>query len=102
MNRADLTPHTLRIRVVNGKVEVTNTTRPAPDVEMDHKVEYLKVTADGLEYGNMNGMRPMGMIVNAGKRSGNVLEGTSGFRGIVLPLPGGMMPPTIYFRLEKR
>lgn len=65
-------------------------------------VDYLKVLADGLEFGNMNGMRPMGMIVNSGKLNGTVLEGETQFRGIVLPLPDGHMPPVTRFRLEKQ
>jgi hypothetical protein len=92
----------LRIAIVDGKVVAETAFWPEPGVEIKRKVEYLKVTPDGLEFGNMNGMRPMGMIVNEGKRSGDVLEGTSGFRGIRLQLPGGFTPPPIYFRLVKQ
>jgi hypothetical protein len=31
-----------------------------------------------------------------------VLEGEEGFRGIVLPLPTGHMPPVLNFRLVRR
>jgi predicted alpha/beta superfamily hydrolase len=102
MNPEARTPELLRIAVVDGKVVAENAFWPEPGVEIKRNVEYLKVTAHGLEFGNMNGMRPMGMIVNEGKRNGNVLEGTSGFRGIRLPLPDGFMPPPIYFRLVKQ
>ena len=102
MNPAAKTPEHLSIRVVNGQVIAELSHEPEPGVVLKRTIEYLKVTSDGLEFGNMNGMRPMGMIVNSGKRTGNVLEGTSGFRGIRLPLPDGHMPPPIYFRLEKQ
>jgi hypothetical protein len=92
----------LRIRVVGGKVTAQSFFSPEPGVEMTQPIEYLKVTKDGLEFGHMNGMRPMGMIVSTGKRTGNVLQGTSGFRGIRLPLPGGRTPPTIYFEMTKQ
>ncbi len=65
-------------------------------------VDYLKVLTDGIEFGNMNGMRPMGMLVNKGHMQGNVLEGEAQFRGIVLPLPDGHMPPSTRFRLERQ
>lgn len=35
------------------------------------------------------------------RREGNVLEGEQHFRGIVLPLPTGHMPPTLHFRLVR-
>lgn len=92
----------LRIRVVDGKVLAESFFSPEPGVEQAQAIEYLRITQDGLEFGHMNGMRPMGMIVYSGKRTGNVLSGTMGFRGIVLPLPGGHMPPPIHFELTKR
>lgn len=64
--------------------------------------EYLKVLPDGLEFGRLNGMRPMGMFTWKGRAHEGVLEGTAGFRGIVLPLPDGHMPPPIQFRLVKQ
>lgn len=92
----------LRIRVVDGKVagealdwfvDGTVGTRP---------LDYLRVTDDGLEYGVMNGMRPMGLLVYSGTKQGDVLEGMQAFRGIVLPLPDGHMPPDVHFRLARQ
>ena len=92
----------LRIRAVDGAV-VAETAYPIDDgEELVMPLEYLKVIPGGLEFGHMNGMRPMGMIVFEGRREGDVLEGDQGFRGIVLPLPDGHMPPTIHFRLVKQ
>jgi predicted alpha/beta superfamily hydrolase len=90
---------TLRIRVDGSRV-IAETEGRSPGTF--RPVDYIKVLEDGLEFGNMNGMRPMGMIVNKGKLSGNVLEGEGQFRGIVLPLPDGHMPPVMHFRLEKQ
>jgi hypothetical protein len=90
---------TLRIRV-EGEQVIAETEAMAPGTF--RPVDYLKVLPGGLEFGNMNGMRPMGMLVNAGRLNGNVLEGEGQFRGIVLPLPTGHMPPVTQFRLEKQ
>ena len=62
----------------------------------------MKVVPGGLEFGQMNGMRPMGMIVYHGRVDGEVLEGEQRFRGIVLPLPDGHMPPDFHFRLVRQ
>jgi uncharacterized protein len=65
-------------------------------------LEYVRVLPDGLEFGRMNGMRPMGMLVYRGVRDGNALAGTQGFRGIVLPLPTGHQPPRVHFRIVRQ
>ena len=46
-------------------------------------------------------MPPMGMWVRTGRRTGEILEGQEGFRGILIPLPDGRTPPTPSFRLER-
>lgn len=91
----------LRVRILDGKV-VAELLDWRDGTEHSAQVEYLKIVPGGLHFGQMNGMRPMGMIVHEGVRSGNVLEGVWRFRGIVLPLPNGHMPPPIYFRFEKK
>jgi predicted alpha/beta superfamily hydrolase len=91
----------LRIRIVNGKV-VAEQLHWFDGVEQAEPMQYLKVVPGGLHFGQMNGMRPLGMLVSEGKLSGNVLEGQSGFRGIVLPLPTGRMPPKMNFRYERQ
>jgi hypothetical protein len=50
----------------------------------------------------MNGVRPLGMLVLTGRLIGEVLEGTEGFRGILIPLPGGHTPPVVKFRMERQ
>ena len=95
-------PSELHISVADGKIVAEVIQRPAQGVELRRPVEYLKVVPGGLEFGYMNGMRPLGMIVSAGRRTGDVLEGTSTFRGIVVPLPDGHVPPAIHFRYRKQ
>ena len=90
----------LRIRIVDGKV-VAEELDWRDGTEHASPVQYLKVVDGGLHFGKMNGMRPMGMLVNEGRRVGNVLEGVMLFRGIVLPLPNGQTPPPIHFKYEK-
>jgi hypothetical protein len=92
----------LRVRIVDGAVAAEIVYPVGGGEELVMPVEYLRVVPGGLEFGHMNGMRPMGMIVFEGRREGDVLEGEQGFRGIVLPLPDGHMPPAMHFRLVKR
>jgi hypothetical protein len=91
----------LRIRIADGKV-VAEQLHWFDGAEQAEPVQYLKVMPDGLHFGRMNGMRPLGMMVSEGKLSGNVLAGQSGFRGIVLPLPTGHMPPKMSFRYQRQ
>jgi hypothetical protein len=92
----------LRIRIADGTVEAEIVYWVGGGKEIVVPVDYLKVVPQGLEFGHMNGMRPMGMLVFDGRREGDVLEGDQQFRGIVLPLPDGHMPPTFHFRLVKQ
>ena len=101
MNDEDQRRSGLRIRVVNNQV-IAELLDWRDGNEHATRAEYLKVVAGGLHYGIMNGMRPMGMMVHEGARNGNVLEGSSGFRGILMPLPRGGMPRRVQFRLEKQ
>jgi hypothetical protein len=92
-------PMTLRIAVKDGKV-IAETEGWGPPGEF-RPVDFLKIVPGGIEFGNMNGMRPKGMIVNSGTLKGATIEGEGQFRGIVLPLPRGHMPPVTKFRLVK-
>jgi uncharacterized protein len=103
LNADAKSPFGVRIAVRDGKVaaEVIHPPLEPGGAEQTVPVEYLRVVAGDLHFGIMNGMRPAGMLVAEGRRSGEVLEGVQGFRGIRLPLPGGHMPPTIHFRLVR-
>jgi hypothetical protein len=92
----------LRIAEENGKVVATVINWPEPDVEMKRPMQYLKVTPNGLVFGDMNGMRPRGVILHEGVRKGDTLAGTERFGGIRFNSPDGRMPPTIHFELRKK
>jgi len=93
---------TVRFRVEDGKAVVEHQF-PSQDGGSEWRpYEYVKRLPDGIEFGSMNGMRPLGMNVLTGRRTGEVLEGTERFRGILLPLPGGHIPPTLSFRLQRQ
>jgi hypothetical protein len=92
----------LRIAEEDGKVVATVINWPEPDMEMKRPMQYLKVTPHGLTFGDMNGMRPRGVILHEGVRKGDVLAGTERFGGIRFNSPDGRMPPTIHFELRKK
>ena len=73
---------TLRIRVDNDQVIVEIIRRTETGAENVGRVEYLKITPEGLTYGFMNGMRPRAMNLFEGKLSGDTLAGTKRFGGI--------------------
>jgi len=73
---------TLRIRVDNGQVIGEIIRRTETGAENVGRVEYLRITPEGLTYGFMNGMRPRGMNLFEGKLSGDNLAGTKRFGGI--------------------
>ncbi|NNF13423.1 MAG: hypothetical protein HKN72_09375 [Gemmatimonadetes bacterium] len=64
-------------------------------------IEYLAVDGSQVHVGNMNGMRPRGMLMYEGKISGDVFEGSFLLRGVVFRLPDGSPLPTVHFRLER-
>jgi len=63
--------------------------------------EYVKRLPDGIEFGSMNGIRPLGMLVATGRLAGETMEGEERFRGILIPLPGGHNPPVVKFRVAR-
>jgi hypothetical protein len=74
---------------------------PEPDIELKMKLEYLKVTPDGLTFGFMNGMRPRGMLMHVGHLDGGVLSGVVKFGGVRVVYPAGVKPPQEHFVLRK-
>ena len=92
---------TVRFRLEDGKAVGEMLESDGADARQWKRVDYLKVLPDGIEFGRMNGMRPLGVWVWSARWEGDALAGEGGFRGIVLPLPSGDMPPTIPFRLDK-
>lgn len=100
INPAAKSPMALRIRIEDDRV-VSEVVRWDAGQERVEPATYLRVTAEGLDFGRLNGMRPRAMVVHVGQRRGDVLEGEMTFRGVVFPLPGEEPFPPIRFRLER-
>jgi hypothetical protein len=104
MNAAELgnkPPETLRITVVDGKVQGESLFEPEPGVHMSMKWTYMKITPDGMTFGYMNGMRPRGMLMHEGTLKNGVLSGTSRFGGIDFRYPPDVPKPVIRFVFRK-
>ncbi|HTM24600.1 MAG TPA: alpha/beta hydrolase-fold protein [Vicinamibacterales bacterium] len=81
---------TLRIRVENGRVigETRNADAP-PEMSGWIRVDYLRVTQNGLTWGRLNGMRPRGVMLWEGTLQGITLSGTGRWGGIAVTDPPG-------------
>jgi hypothetical protein len=94
-------PHTggttLRIRVVDGHVVGETVLRGEAGGEQVMRWDYLKITTEGMTWGRLNDMRPRGVMLFAGKLTGDVLSGQAQFGGIVLEPP----PPPLYFSFKR-
>ena len=82
VNPVDKNRFELRIVAEGEKVKATIVHLPEPGVELTQEVQYLKLTNEGLSFGQMNGMRPRGVLVHEGVREGDVLRGVVRFGGI--------------------
>jgi hypothetical protein len=91
-NTADEPPRPmhLQIRVDNGKVVGELLNPDAPEELRVHHLDYLRVTPDGLAFGIMNGMRPRGVLLWEGKRTGDKLTGKTRWGGIDFRYPPEM------------
>jgi hypothetical protein len=92
---------TLRIKVVDGRVVGETLYRIADGQERVQRWEYLKITSQGMTWGNLNGMRPHGVVLFEGKLEGDTLAGKSRFGGIDFSLPDGSPPPSPYFSFKR-
>jgi putative esterase len=92
---------TLRIRVVDGRV-IGETIRRTPEgEERTQRWEYFKITPQGMTWGNMNGMRPRGLVLFEGKLERDTLTGTNRFGGIDFKRPDGSSPPPLRFSFKR-
>ncbi|MFA6959003.1 MAG: alpha/beta hydrolase-fold protein [Thermoanaerobaculia bacterium] len=91
----------LKLVAEGGKVTGTMTTWTDSHAEHVSVLQYLKITAAGLSFGEMNGMRPRGMILHEGTRDGQELSGSVRFGGINFDPPDGRGAPNIRFVLRK-
>jgi hypothetical protein len=92
---------TLRIKVVEGQVVGETVRRTAVGQERVQRWEYLKVSPQGLTWGNLNGMRPRGVVLFEGKLEGGTLAGKSRFAGIDFRLPNGSPAPSPSFSFKR-
>jgi hypothetical protein len=92
---------TLRIKIVEGRVVGELVHHPAPGVEAVTPLTYLQVTAKGLTYGFMNGMRPRGMNLFEGTLKGDTLSGKVRFGGIDFRPPEGLLHKPLYFSFKR-
>jgi len=62
---------------------------------------YLRVTAQGMEFGFLNGMFPPGILSHEAVLKDGTLEGQTVFKGIYFKYPPDMKPPKHVFSLKK-
>jgi uncharacterized protein len=91
----------LRIRVVNGKVVGETIDRPMPGLDPVRRWTYLRVTPTGMTFGYMNGMRPRGMLLYEGTRTGDTLSGEIRFGGVSFRMPDGSPAPAVHFSYRR-
>ncbi|MCM2254129.1 MAG: esterase family protein [Vicinamibacteria bacterium] len=102
MNPEARSPFLLRLRDEGGKLAGERVTWPEPGVEDVQRLQYLKVVDGGFHFGNLNGMRPRGVVVFEGRLDGDLLAGELRFRGIRFRMDDGSAPPPIHFELRKQ
>jgi len=91
----------LRIRIVDGRV-IGETIRSTPEgKEIVETLQYLKITPQGLTWGNMNGMRPRGVNLFEGTLKGDTLSGEVRFGGINFRRPDGSPPEPLHFSFTR-
>ena len=93
---------TLRIQVLAGRVVAEVEDAPLPMPYRIRKVEYLRITPDGLTYGYMNGMRPRGVLLFEGKLTGDTLSGKMRFGGVNFRMPNGELPLSPSFSFKRK
>ena len=92
---------TLRVRVVDGRVAGETITRLPNGEELVQKWTYLKLTAQGLTWGYLNGMRPRGVLLFEAKFANDTLSGALRFGGVNFKLPDGSTPPPLHFSFKR-
>lgn len=90
---------TFSIKDGHGVATIQNPDAPAE--YRDEAVSYLRVTPEGIEFGNMNGMYPPGIVARVGRLRGDTLEGEAVFKGVYFRYPEGMTPPHHMFSLVR-
>lgn len=90
----------LRISVIDGRVIGESIRRTPEGEERRQRWQYLKITPQGMTWGNMNGMRPRGVNLFEGRLKGDTLAGTVRFGGIDFS-PDGSAPEPLHFSFKR-
>jgi hypothetical protein len=69
--------------------------------ERIQQLQYLRVTPQGLTWGNMNGMRPRGINLFEGTLRDDTLTGAVRFGGIDFRKPDGTAPEPLHFSFKR-
>lgn len=92
----------LRFWVEDGRVRGEAITQPPVGMEaLKMTVTYLRVTAAGLTYGYLNGMRPRGVLLHEAAFVGDTLAGVIRFGGVRFRFEDGSVPPPINFLFRR-
>lgn len=73
----------------------------APPEFQNETAKYLRVTPSGIEFGNMNGMDPRGIVAWVAKMQGDKMQGESLFRGVYFKRPPEMKDFHQYIALTR-
>lgn len=87
----------LRVRVEGGKV-IGETIRRGPQGEVVRRWEYLRITANVMTWGAMNGMEPRGVALFEGVLKGDELAGRMRIAGLA---PGTDTGPPLHFAFTR-
>lgn len=93
--------NTVTFRVVDGRVEGTVEIDETSEMRQTIPLEYIELTAAGIDFGFMNGMHPRGMLVHTTRRDGDRLVGRIQLRGVHFEPPDGHVPPVYEIDLQR-
>jgi hypothetical protein len=95
-------PITVTFEVRDGQGVATAVNHDAPEEFKHETFKFLRVTSDGIEFGNMNGMFPPGVVARVARMRDGKLEGQSVFKGIYFKELNLPSHPKHYFSLTRR
>jgi pimeloyl-ACP methyl ester carboxylesterase len=91
--------HVLRVRIDGDRaIAETRDMAAPPELAGWKRVDYLRVTGQGLTYGRLNGMRPRGVMLWEGVLKGDTLSGRGRFGGVVFESPPDFDPQFTFVR----
>jgi hypothetical protein len=93
---------TVTFSVENGRGVAKIVNEGAPPEFRSETCRYLRVTPAGIEFGNMNGMFPPGIVARIGRLEGATLAGEAVFKGVYFRWPKDLgRRPHHMFALER-